>query len=247
MPAEPERRVAGQHDFTVALRGYKPAEVDHVLAGLRARVNDLVGERNELAEQKNQLASQLLSAIRRTNELGRQVEHLSASAASTDGLSERIRVILELASEEASVITAQARDLLEEAKTSRSNADRRLVQAEAERTQLLDSARADADRLRQEAVQAAKAQHDEAQADAERILVEARTTAKTVVEEAHRTAAADVDRLRESLLAELPRKLNAVLEAALSRVEGAASDDQPRGPVVPQQRQPQTSVRSSTE
>jgi DivIVA domain-containing protein len=229
MSAEPERRVAGQHDFTVALRGYKPAEVDQALAELRARVDDLVAERNSLSAQKNQLASQLLSAIRRTNELSMQVEHLSASAASTDGLSERIRVILELASEEGKAITAQAREL------------------EAERTLLLTSARAQADRLQREAVQAARAHHDEAQADAERILGEASTAAKAVLEEAHRSAAADVDQLRESLLTELPQRLNAVIDAALGHlpgpVEGAANGGEPvDAAVVPQQRQPQTST-----
>lgn len=202
-------------------------------------MNDLVAERNELSDQKNQLASQLLSAIRRTNELGKQVQHLSSSAASTDGLSERIRVILELASEEAGAITAQATDLLEEAKTARATADRRLVQAAAEHSGLIASAQAEAGRLRQEAVQAAKAQHDAAQADAERILDEAEATAKAVVEEARRAAAAHVEQLRESLHAELPRKLNAVLDAALNRAEGASEDSEPPGAVATQPRQSQ--------
>ena len=121
MAAEPERRTVGQHGFTVVLRGYRPAEVDHALATLHARLERLAADRSTLAEQKDQLSSRLLAAIRQIDELGVQVKHLSASAGSADGLSERIRVILELASAEATTMTAHARQLLDQ---NKENADR---------------------------------------------------------------------------------------------------------------------------
>jgi DivIVA domain-containing protein len=245
MAAEPERHTAGQHGFTVALRGYRPAEVDQVLAELRAQVDSLVADRDRLSEQKDQLASRLLAAIRRTDELGTQVKHLSASAGSADGLSERIRAILELASAEADAVTTQARELLEQAKTAQTELDHRRAQLDVERKQVLASARAEADQLRQEALQASSAHRAEAQAEAERILGEARTAATAAVDHAHRTAAADADRLREHLLAELPRRLNAIIDDAVGQLPGPAETtptaaDPAEAVVLPQQRQPQT-------
>jgi len=226
MPAEPERRLAGHHRFTTAFRGYRTAEVDQALAELGERVDALAADRDRLAEQKNQLASRLLDAIRRTNELDARVKRLSASAASADGLSERIRVILELASAEAGSMTTRARDLLDQAASSRTELDRRQAQLDADRHRILASAQAEADQQREQALEAASAQRSVAQAEAERILDEAR-----------RAAADDADRLREHLLAELPRQVNAVIDDAIGRVPGApATADDPV--VVPRQRQP---------
>ena len=206
-------------------------------------MDSLTADRDRLSEQKNQLASRLLSAIRRTNELDARVKHLSASAESADGLSERIRVILELASAEANAMTTQARKLLEQAKTSQTELDHRQAQLGAEEEQVLASARAEADQLRKQALEAATTRRAEAHAEAERILDGARTSAKEVVDQAHRAADADVDRLREYLLAELPRRVNAVIDDAVgqvpSRPEGAATAaDGAESVVVPQQRQP---------
>jgi DivIVA domain-containing protein len=243
MPAEPERRLAGHDRFTIALRGYRPAEVDQALAELRDRVDGLAADRDRLSEQKSQLASRLLAAIRRTNELDTRLKHLSASADSADGLSERIRVILELASAEAMAMTTQARRLLEQAKTTQTELDHRQARLDADQQQILASARAEADQQRKQALEAASAQLAEAQAEAERILEKARTFAKEVVDEAHRAAAADVDRMREHLLAELPRQMNAVIDHAVAQLpsgpQGAATADESAGSVVvPQQRQP---------
>jgi len=189
-------------------------------------VDALAADRDRLAEQKNQLASRLLDAIRRTNELDARVKRLSASAASADGLSERIRVILELASAEAGSMTTRARDLLDQAASSRTELDRRQAQLDADRHRILASAQAEADQQREQALEAASAQRSVAQAEAERILDEAR-----------RAAADDADRLREHLLAELPRQVNAVIDDAIGRVPGApATADDPV--VVPRQRQP---------
>lgn len=240
MPAEPERRAAGLPGFAIALRGYRPAEVDQALAELRDRADSLAADRDRLCEQKNELASRLLAAVRRTNELDLRVKHLSASAESADGLSERIRVILGLASAEADAMTTQARNLLEQATTSQAELDRRRAEHDAEHERVMAAGRAEADQLREEALEAANARRAEAHAEAERILDEARTSAKAVVDGAHRAAAADVERLREHLLAELPRRLNAVIDDAVerlpSRAQAAATADD--SVVVPRPRQP---------
>jgi chromosome segregation ATPase len=245
MPAEPERRTAGLHGFTLALRGYRPAEVDHILAELQAQTASLAADRDTLSEQKAQLASRLLFAIRRIDELDTQVKHLSASAGSADGLSERVRVILELASAEANTMTAQARELFEQNKAAQTNLDRRRTQLEVERTQVLASARAEADELRRQAGQAAAAHRAESLAEAERILGEARTAATAVVDQAHRTAAADANRLREHVLAELPPKLNTIIDTAIGKLAGGSDatsmTDSPGEEVtLPRQRQPHT-------
>jgi V/A-type H+-transporting ATPase subunit G/H len=243
MPAEPERRTAGRHGFTIVLRGYRPTEVDDVLAELQAQSASLAADRDALSGQKAQLASRLLVAIRRIDELDTQVKHLSASAGSADGLSERIRVILELASAEANTMTAQARELLEQTKTTQTNLDHQRAQLGVERTQVLAAARAEADELRQQARQAATANRAETQAAAERILGDARTAATAVVDQAHRTAAADADRLRERLLAELPPTLNTIIDTAIGQLAAPAEVTSRTGDLtgtvaVPQQREP---------
>jgi DNA anti-recombination protein RmuC len=215
--------------------------VDQALAELRDRVDSLAADRDRLSEQKNELASRLLAAVRRANELDMRVKHLSASAESADGLSERIRAILGLASAEADAMTTQARKLLEQATTSQAELDRRGAEHDAEHKQVLAAGRAEADQLREEALEAASARRAEAHAEAERILDDARTSAKAVVDEAHRAAAADVDRLREHLLAELTRRMNAVIDDAVERLPNraeAAATDSAAPVAVPQQRQP---------
>jgi DivIVA domain-containing protein len=263
MPAQSERHVAGVEGFPVTLRGYRATEVDQALAKLRDQVDSLAADRDRLTEEKNQLASRLLVAIRRSNELDTRVKHLSASAESADGLSERIRVILELASAEANSITTKARELLEQARAAQTELDRRRAELEAEEQQVLAAARAEAEELREQARKAASAGRAEAQAEVERIVDDAKASAKavvdegeqtaaavvdqarqaaaTVVDDARRTAAADIDRVREHLQVELPRRLGAVLDDAtgfLPRAEMPGEGDPGKPVPVPRPRQP---------
>jgi DivIVA domain-containing protein len=248
MPAEPDRRLGGQDEFTVVRRGYRPAQVDQALAELRADVDTLVAERDGLSQRNQQLATRLASAIRRANTLEARVKHLSASAASADGLSERVRTILELAAAEAEAMKAQARELLEQTRASQTELGRRLAQLDDERGHILAAARTDADRLRQQAVATASAHRAEAATEAERILGEARTIARNVVANAQRAVTADIDRLREYLLTELPRSVNVVISEAVGQlphtIDGAStisdSADSAGVVVLPEQRQPQT-------
>jgi DivIVA domain-containing protein len=243
MPAETRQPIAGQHRFTVTFRGYKPAEVDQVVAELNDQVENLVGDLDRLSREKQQLSARLLSAINQANTLSAQVKHLSASAGSADGLSERIRAILGLASAEADTITAHATAILEQTKSSQADLDQRRARFDVERSQLIASAQAEAERMREEAQQAARAHRAETDTEAERILAEARTTARAAVEEAHRAAAADVDRLHEHLRATLPSALDAIIKDAIallpSRVDGAPTADN-EAVVLPEQRRPVT-------
>jgi DivIVA domain-containing protein len=249
MPAEPDRRLGGQYEFTVVRRGYRPAQVDQALAELQADVDALVADRDGLSRRNQQLATRFASAIRRANTLEARVKHLSAPAGSADGLSERVRTILELAAAEAEAMKAQARDLLEQTRASRTELGRRLAQLDDERGHILAAARTDADRLRQQAVATASAHRAEAATEAERILGEARTIARNMVADAQRAATADIDRLQEYLLAELPRSVNAVISEAVGQllhtIDGAStiSDSAHSSDVVvlPEQRQPETS------
>jgi len=243
MPAETRQPIAGQHRFTVTFRGYKPAEVDQALAELSDQVENLVADLDRLSREKQQLAARLLSAINQAGTLSTRVKHLSASAGSADGLSERIKVILELASAEADAMTAQAKALLEQTKSSQAELDQRRAQFDRERSQLIASAQAEAERLREEAQQAAQAHRAETATETERILHEARTTARATVEEANRAAAADVDRLHEHLREALLSALDAVIKDATallpSRVDGASTVGND-AVVLPQQRRPLT-------
>jgi cell division septum initiation protein DivIVA len=245
MPAEPDRRLGGQYEFTVVRRGYRPAQVDQALVELRAHADTLVADRDGLSQRNQQLAAYLASAIRRANTLEARVKHLSASAASADGLSERVRVILELASAEADAMKTEARELLEQTKASHAQLRHRLAQLDAEQSQILAAARTDADRLTRQAHIMASAHRANADTEAERILEDARTTATNVVADAHRAAAADVDRLREYLLEELPRGLNAVINEAIGQLPhtidaNSIISDPADAVVLPKQRQPQT-------
>lgn len=241
MPAESDRRPGRRHGFTVVRRGYRPAQVDQALAALQAHVDGLVVDRERLLENNQQFAARLASAIGRANELEAQVKRLSAPAASADGLSERVRAILELAVDEANAIRAQASELLEQTRASQVELDQRLAQLEGERHQV----RTDAEEARQQAASTLSALRADAEAECERILGEARTTAANVVADAHRAAAADVDRLREHLLAELQRSLDAVVNDAVGQlprtIAGAPTvSDAAEAVVLPPQRVPQT-------
>jgi len=244
MPAESDQR-PGRHGFTIVRRGYEPAQVDRALARLQAQLDRLVVDRERLLENNQQFAARLASATGRANELEARVNGLSASAASADGLSERVRAILELAAEEADALKAQASELLEQTRASQAEADHRLAQLEGERIQVLATARTNAERERQQVVHTASAVRAGAEAECERILGEARTTAANVVADAHRAAAADVDRLREYLRMELPRSLDAVLEDAIGQLPCTPAgvptvSDAAEAVVLPKQRIPQT-------
>jgi vacuolar-type H+-ATPase subunit H len=115
-------------------------------------------------------------------------------------------------------LKAQADEVLKQTRASQAEADDRLSQLEGERNQVLAAARTDAEHSRQQAVRVASAVRADAETERERILGEARTTAANVVADAHRAAAADVDRLREHLRAELPRSLDAVLNDAIGQL-----------------------------
>jgi cell division septum initiation protein DivIVA len=243
MSAEPDRQPEPEHGFAIVLRGYRPVQVDQALAELRAQVGALGFDRDGLVGRNQQLAGRLASAIRRANALEAQVKHLSASAGSADGLSERVRTILELASDEANAMTARARELLEQTRTSRAELDHHLAELDAERNRVLAAAWTDADQARQRALSAASALRADAQAESDRILGEARTTAANVVAEAYRAAVADVDRLREHILAELPRSLNAVVNDAIRQLprnteEPSTISEAAAAVVVPEQRKP---------
>ena len=166
---------------------------------------------------------------------------VSAPAASADGLSERVRAILELAVDEANAIRAQASELLERTRASQVELDQRLAQLKGERHQV----RTDAEEARQQAASTLSALRADAEAECERILGEARTTAANVVADAHRAAAADVDRLREYLRMELQRSLDAVVNDAVGQlprtIAGAPTvSDAAEAVVLPPQRVPQT-------
>lgn len=243
MPAETRQPIAGQHRFTITFRGYKPAEVDEVLAELGNQAQSLVADLDRLSREKQQLAARLLSAIEHAATLSTQVKHLSASAGSADGLSARISAIMELASAEADTLTAQAKALLEQTRTSQAELEERRAQFDVEQRQLIASAQADAERLHEQAQQAARAHRAEAEAEAERILDEARTTARATVEEAKRRAAADVDRLHEHLRDTLPSALDALIKDAIALLpsrDDSATTAGDETVVVPQQRQPRT-------
>jgi hypothetical protein len=64
-----------------------------------------------------------------------------------------------------------------------------------------------------------------------------------VVAEAYRAAVADVDRLREHILAELPRSLNAVVNDAMGQLlrngeEPSTNSETAAAVVIPEQRKP---------
>ncbi len=134
--------------FRVVRRGYPPAEVDRALAELRAQVAALTADRDQLTVRYRLLADRLAAEIRRTADLDERAQRLSASPAGADGLGERVRLILQLASEEADAIVAQAGGLLAQARAAQQDLDRRRARVEAECRQLLAAVLAEAARLR---------------------------------------------------------------------------------------------------
>ena len=101
--------VARAGGFSVTRRGYSPRQVHEHLRQLDARILLLEADRNAVLEQRAELNRQLDRERAENQRLRARLNSLAAPPSSSQGLSERLRLIFELAQREAAEVREQAR------------------------------------------------------------------------------------------------------------------------------------------
>jgi hypothetical protein len=198
--------------FPVSRRGYSPRHVDEHLRLLDAQFRMVAADRDAVVEHRAVLASRLEHCQRESVRLAARLRELSAAPVSPKAISARVRVMLELAGEQAVEARAEARQEAE-AELTQAHLDRRraqqlrrwlescrrqvaaqharatelVEQATRQVAELLAQARVDADRLANQAE--AHRQHLDEQAARRR----ARTEREFVDEVAARRAQLEIE------------------------------------------------------
>ena len=196
-------------------RGYSPAQVDDYLRYLDTQILMLSADRDALIEQRDQLARRATRERGENDRLRRQLRSLAASPRSAEGLSGKLRVILELAVAEAAELRERARGdaraVVARAEIEQRRAEQLRRRLEQDRDQL-DAERAGMRRLEAQAAdERARIEHDFAaamasrraealaaieqkmahsRAEADQLLARARVQADRVIAQARHTAAA---------------------------------------------------------
>jgi cell division septum initiation protein DivIVA len=94
----------------VTRRGYNPGEVDEYMRYLGAQILMLAADRAAVVEHRDELLRRVERESAETDRLRDQLHRLLASPSSAEGLSGRMAVMLELATEEVSQLRTSARE-----------------------------------------------------------------------------------------------------------------------------------------
>ena len=209
--------------FDIGLRGYDKRQVDDHVARAAAEIAELRQARDVALATSADRAAQLASREAHIESLKAQASKVKDTPLSQANVSDRIREMLQLATDEAAQTRRTADDEAAEIRRtaeSEAAAVRRTAEEEAER--VLASARADAERVRGEAAaeqQRLIAAASQRSAEADQKLAQARVQAKTELDKAH----ADAGQLLE--LARTERDLaDAEALEARTRADKASSD-----------------------
>jgi cell division septum initiation protein DivIVA len=101
------RSPAAGGEFSVTRRGYSPEQVDEYLRYLDAQILLLAADRDALVEHRDELVRQVEAECAETDRLRVQLRRLNASPHSTEDVSGRLCVMLELATEEVTELRAR--------------------------------------------------------------------------------------------------------------------------------------------
>src|SRR5882757_8857074 len=91
-------------------RGYSPGQVDEYLSYLDTQMLMLSADRDALVEHRDQLVRRVERERAEKERLREQLRGLGASPRSAEGVSRRLRVMLELAAEEVAGLREQAQE-----------------------------------------------------------------------------------------------------------------------------------------
>jgi cell division septum initiation protein DivIVA len=214
-------------EFSVTRRGYNPGEVDEYVRYLGAQILMLAADRDAVVEHRDELLHRVGRESEEKARLRDQLHRLVASPASAEGLSGRMGVMLELATEEVTQLRRsareQARAMVAQAEISRRRNEQLRGRLDYERNQLA----ADQARLREMLAPA----HQEAEritaaaaARAEELVAAARDHAERIRSE----VAAEAVRLREQGVADArgqAERITAQARHVAAALESAAADD----------------------
>jgi cell division septum initiation protein DivIVA len=197
--------------FDVGIRGYDKRQVDSYVSQAETQIAELKAARDAALATSADRAAQLASREAHIESLKQQAAKAAEAPSPVVHVSDRIRDMLQLATDEA----AQTRRAAEE-----EAADiRRAAEQEADR--VLSAARADAERVRGEAAAAQQrltASATQRSAEADQKLAQARVQAATELDKARTQAATQLDSAR----AEAGRILDQAT-AELDKAEAAAA------------------------
>lgn len=204
-------------EFKFAWRGYERGRVEGYVRAVEEEIRLLTADRDSAADTAEKLAVELDAVRRENNELRERLERASRSPIESDGLSERLLRMVELAHEEADEIVENARGLAEQswaaaheaAERLRSRYDRMLAelderrrQMETEHRELMAKARADveamtkqAERRRRELDEQAARRRQEAEREFTVAMAERREETMRLIEEREVAARAKAERL----------------------------------------------------
>lgn len=204
-------------EFSVTRRGYNPGEVDEYVRYLGAQILMLAADRDAVVEHRDELLRRVERESAEKDRLRDQLHRLVASPNSAEGLSGRMGVMLELATEEVTQLRTSAREeahaVVAQAEIGRRRNEQLRRRLDYERNQLA----ADQARLREllaPAHQEAERISTDAAARAEELVAAARGHAERIRSE----VSAEVVRLREH--SELQRhELNTQAADERARIE----------------------------
>ncbi|MFF5987621.1 metallopeptidase [Prauserella flavalba] len=229
-------------EFTFAWRGYDRERVKSYVRAVEEEIRLLTADRDSAADTAERLAVEL-DAVRGENDaLRARLERVSRSPIETDGLSERLLRMVDLAHEEAGEIVENARTIAEQswaaaheaAERLRSRYDRMLAelderraQMETEHRELMARAQADAEamtkqaeRRRRELDEQAARRRQEAEREFTAAMAGRREETVRLIEERETAAKAKAERLLADATArareseELRRRIAAELRTA---------------------------------
>jgi hypothetical protein len=127
-------------EFTVTRRGYSPAQVEDYLRGLDAQAHLVAADRDALVEHRAELLRQLEAERAETERLRERLRCLARAPESAEQLGERLRVVLEVASEEVAELRRRADEdtgaMLAAAEVERRRGQQQRHQLERERAEL---------------------------------------------------------------------------------------------------------------
>lgn len=155
---------AEEHSFTIARRGYHPAEVDEHMERLETKLEMLICDRDAAVSQADLLSRQLDAARTEAERLTDQLGRLTAPPDNVENMGERMQWMLQLARDEAEEIrrkaAAEAAEVIGKSEEVHARNEAMRAEIESERSeietmreQLLSAAHEEANRIRQEAAE----------------------------------------------------------------------------------------------
>jgi cell division septum initiation protein DivIVA len=210
-PDQPGANSGGE--FSVTRRGYNPVQVDEHLRYLHAQLSMLAADRDAMSDQCDRMLGDIGSARAETEQLRGRLRLLALHPLSAEGITERARLTLELATEEAELVREgaqrEARALVDRASVEHMRNERERHRLERERAdiasehvqagQALANAHQEADRIvgemsaardasERELAASIAARWEEADAEAERTETTHRVEAERLLAQARQQA-----------------------------------------------------------